>query len=227
MAACRIVALLTLAPLLAPEPGSRLAAQEAAAGLYRLDPDHSLLWVVTSRRGLLSFLGHDHALVAGDWGGTVCWDAADPWSATGTVSVATASLRIDDDSARALAGLGRSPSAGQLQAIQEKLLGPDNLDAAAHPRLALEVDRVVAADSAHLELDGRLTIRGVARPVRFTVALTLPDRDEDALRLTGGIRVRQTDYGIRPESVAGVVRVADPVDIRFDLLARWTGARCS
>jgi polyisoprenoid-binding protein YceI len=221
---CAIAAILALAALPVAAPAPPLAAQPADPALYRLDPPSSLLWVVTHRRGLLSFLGHDHAITAGDWHGAVCWSAGDPGAATGSVRVGTASLRIDSDSARALAGLGRGPSPDQLRSIQEKFLGPEFLDAEAHPELTLVLDRVVAADTASLDVEGSVTIRGITRPVRFIVAVG--PADANALRLAGGFQVRQTDHGMRPESVAGVVRVADAVDIRFDVLARPTGSPC-
>jgi hypothetical protein len=44
--------------------------------------------------------------------------------------------------------------------------------------------------------------------------------------LTGVLRVRQRDFGIKPESRVGVVRVGDRVDLHFLLLATPTSRSC-
>jgi hypothetical protein len=44
--------------------------------------------------------------------------------------------------------------------------------------------------------------------------------ESGGFRFSGEFAVRQIDFGIQPESIAGVVKVADPVTIRFDVIAR-------
>ena len=45
-------------------------------------------------------------------------------------------------------------------------------------------------------------------------------------RLSGVLQVARTSFGLRPETIAAVVKVADMVDIHFDLLAVPTGTPC-
>lgn len=70
---------------------------------------------------------------------------------------------------------------------------------------------------------GALTIRGSTRPV------SLPLRIEQAgsdYRLTGRFDVKLREYGITPESVGGVVKVADEVTVLLDLVARPGTDQC-
>ncbi|MQA92036.1 MAG: hypothetical protein GEU90_17730, partial [Gemmatimonas sp.] len=114
-----------------------------------------------------------------------------------------------------LAGLGGGPSAGDVVEIQSKMLDSDHLDAAGHPEIRLELSSVEEPQPGLLDVVAQMTIRDISTPVRFSARLERLDSRK--IRVTGGFSVRQSEFGIRPESVAGVVRVADEVDIRFVL----------
>jgi polyisoprenoid-binding protein YceI len=200
-----------------------VAAQEVAVS-YRIEPARSAIYVVTHRTGLLSFLGHDHAILATEWSGALCWAPDVPRQGHGTVEVAAGALVIDTDTARAVAGLRGDPSPGQMRELQEKLLDPDHLDAARYPVLTLSVDRLAESIDDGLVAHGRLRIRDRVRDVEFPLQVAAAP---DSVRFSGVLRVPQTSFGIRPESVAAVVKVADVVDIHFDLLGVSTRVPCS
>ena len=67
-------------------------------------------------------------------------------------------------------------------------------------------------DPDHLEssvvVRGDLTLHGVSREVL------------DSIRATGTTKVRQTAFGIKPISVAGVVNVKDELEIAWTVVAR-------
>jgi hypothetical protein len=198
---------------------------EAPATLvyHSFDAQQSTIHVVTRRSGLLSFLGHDHAILAREWHGQLC--AATPFDGRGRarISVVSDSLEIDSDSARALAGLGRGPSSDQRRKLQVTMLDQDHIDAAGHPEIVLEITNPVGAADAALSVSGQLTIRGVTEAVSVPLRIVaIPG----ALRFVGVARVAQRSFGIRPESIGGVVRVADTVEIHFDLVAEPTLERC-
>jgi polyisoprenoid-binding protein YceI len=69
-----------------------------------------------------------------------------------------------------------------------------------------------------LKLRGTLTIKGASREVEIPV--TVQRRPNEELWFTGNLTFRQSSFGIRPESIAGVVKVADNVDMHVRLLAR-------
>jgi hypothetical protein len=51
-------------------------------------------------------------------------------------------------------------------------------------------------------------------------------KNGDSYSFRGEFPVRLTDYAIKPESIGGVVKVADQVSILFDVLAMPTGESC-
>jgi YceI-like domain len=62
-----------------------------------------------------------------------------------------------------------------------------------------------------------LTLRGVTRAIAVPVEGRL---EGQMLTATGRFSVKQTDYGIKPVSVGGVVSVKDTVNIAFTIVAR-------
>src|SRR5207253_1277809 len=64
---------------------------------------------------------------------------------------------------------------------------------------------------------GTLTLHQIARPIRVPVHA---DLDADTLTASGRFQVKQTDHGIKPVSVGGVVNVKDALDISFTIVAR-------
>jgi polyisoprenoid-binding protein YceI len=181
--------------------------------------------VVTHRSGLLSFLGHEHAVLVPDWSGELCWSEDPPARGRGALRADARTLVIDSDSARSLAGLGGGPSAGQLRTIRRKLVDADHLAIEQYPSILLDSMVVVQGEADGWVAAGLLTIRGVARPVRVPFTVARPDGG--SLRLSGTLPVLQSAFGIRPESIAGVVRVSDRVDIHFDLVAVPSNRACA
>jgi polyisoprenoid-binding protein YceI len=200
-----------------------VAPQQGAVS-YRIEPIESAIYVVTHRAGLLSFLGHDHAILAREWSGALCWNQDSSGTGHGTIEVAAGSLVIDTDTARAVAGLGGGPSSSQVRELQIKLLDADHLDAERYPTLALNVNRLTGSTDSGMMAEGQLRIRDSVRDVEFPLEVV---RSPESVRFTGILRVAQTSFGIRPESVAAVIKVADVVDIHFDLLVVPTGVPCS
>lgn len=205
--------LLLVAPLPAQQIGRSLQAVGGASRIY----------VITHRTGLLSFLGHEHVILAPRWSATLCWDAPSHAGSRAEIVIDARALEIDADSARALAGLGKGPSAQQRAQIQRKLHAERNLDSDRYPELRFRSSSVRAADDT-LFIQGTLTIRNQAR--RVELPAMVQQRGSTEFWLAGLLRVRQSDFDIRPESIAGVVKVADVVDIHVGLLATVTAAGC-
>jgi polyisoprenoid-binding protein YceI len=69
-----------------------------------------------------------------------------------------------------------------------------------------------------LSIRGDLSLRGVSREVELPVRVEI---HADALRAVGSLRLRQSDYRIRPTSAAGgTIKVDDDVRLEFDVTAR-------
>lgn len=209
--------------------GSTAAQSTEPRALVVID-EASHVVVLAYRTGLLSFLAHDHAILAGAWHARLCMVPAEPNSARGVVRVRTSALEIDTDRGRALAGLGSDgPDEETRLELQRKLLAPAALDAAGHPWITLALDSVrvgnrVGADGVSEGTGyGSITIRGVERDVVFPLRTR---SGAGGVSVLARLRLRQTGYGIRPESVAGVVKVADEVEVRMSLQARTSADPC-
>ena len=201
------------------------AALGAAPVRFTLDRSQSHLYVVTHRAGALGFLGHEHAILATEWSADLCFDPAAPASSPvrAETTVPTKALRIDTDEARRLAGLGKGPGPDDVKTLQEKMLAPGNLAADAHPTVRLKATSVTRGNGGKAEVQGSFALRGVTDSVRFPVTI---EQKGGGVRLSGQFRLQQSTFGIKPESVAGVVNVADAVDVHFVIFAKPTGAAC-
>jgi polyisoprenoid-binding protein YceI len=186
-----------------------------------VDPARSHILAIAGKGGLLRFLGHQHAVQATEWSADLMFDAEDPARSRLRLHVPVRGLRIDTERAIALAGLTSRPSADTVQDLQEKMTGPRFLDAARFPEIVFESQTVTRTGEGTLRVGGSLRLHGQTRPVTTHVRVTRVD--PAAHRFTGELAVKQTDYGMKPESVAGVVDVADEVVIRFDVTARPAG----
>lgn len=195
----------------APPAGAQRTGSE-----LQVEAGASRIYVVTHRTGLLSFLGHEHAILAGKWNARICWDPPAHTGSFARFDVDARALDIDADSARALAGLGKGPSPSQRAQIQRKLHGDQGLATQQFPELRFESHAVGATANNTLVVHGRLTIREVTRDVELPV--TVQQDDAGILTLVGKLTVQQRSFGIRPESIAGVVKVADPVDLHVRLV---------
>ncbi|MEO8026577.1 MAG: YceI family protein, partial [Bryobacteraceae bacterium] len=69
-----------------------------------------------------------------------------------------------------------------------------------------------------INLTGNLTLRGVTRGQKIALQVT---RLGDMLRANGEFSILQTDYGIKPVSVAGgTLKLKDELKFTFDIVAR-------
>jgi hypothetical protein len=193
---------------------------------YVVDPVESRLYVVTHKSGLLAFLGHEHAVIPLEWTSALCLADPVPAGAHGALVMSARSLVIDSDSARSVAGLGGGPGRDDVLVIQRRLLDGDHLAAEQYPEIRLETVAAEPEARGGLLVRGTLTIRGVSRSIELPVRVERSD-SVGTLRLSGSLRVRQRDFGIEPESIARVVKVANEVDLHFSLAARPTSRPCA
>lgn len=191
--------------------------------------DASTLYAVTHQAGLLGFLGHEHAITMRDWSATLCWVEGSPHASFLEVTVPTSSVRLDTERGRELAGLASSPDPDTVEDLQAEMLSDAYLDAASFPALRFSTTSVEPAgegapEGADLEVEGELTIHGQTQPVSFPVGI---ERDETGpFTFTAHLAFRMTAFGITPENTAGVVAVADEMDLYVEMVAQRTQRDC-
>src|SRR5205807_2245360 len=97
--------------------------------------------------------------------------------------------------------------------IQSTMMGPDVLDAEKFPEIRFKSSKIEQASPQHYRVNGALTLHGVTKPVSFEVT-------SDADHYHGTARLNQSDFGIKPVSVAGgSIKVKDQLELEFDLYA--------
>lgn len=201
----------------------------ARAEPVRLDVDlaRSYIAVHVGKSGLFSaFAGHEHGVLATNWSADVCYDSAKQETSSARIEVKTESAVIDTPEARRKAGLKpEGPGSEDTRKIQAKMLGEENLAPETHPLIAFRTASVQSRGETDLLLTGPLSIRGRSKEV--TAPVKLEKLSGGDLRFTGDFTVKLTDYGMEPESVAGVVNVKDEIGIRFVIYAKPASASCN
>lgn len=186
------------------------ASATSAEVAYAVDPARSSVIINVGRSGLFSFAGHTHTIAAPSLQGRVVAVDAD---------LSRSAVRLTFDATR-LTVVERGEPAGDAPRVQEAMLGPKVLDAARFPAITFESTAVVGTRSSagayRLTVRGSLTLHGVTRPVTLPLVVEV---GADVLKATGRMVLRQTDYGIEPVSVAGVVKVKDELAIEYTIVA--------
>jgi polyisoprenoid-binding protein YceI len=178
--------------------------------VYVVSPEPGQVTVHVGRAGLFKFAGHEHE-VTGTASGQVVADEADLARSSVTLTFAAAALKVT----------GRGEPAEDVPKVQAKMEGPEALDVARHPTITFRSTSVSGRPSGpdrwDLQVEGDLTLHGVTR--RITLPLQV-ERAGGALTATGRTVVRHTDYGLKPISVAGVVKVKNELTLDFRIAAR-------
>jgi len=178
---------------------------------YRVDPKRSSVTIEVGKSGALSFVaGHSHEVAGPIASGTVEVDRQRLADARIRIVIAAADLKV--------AHTHESP--GDVPKIQETMDGEQVLAIDRYRDLTFESTAVSAsgreAAASDLIVEGKLTIRGVAQSVRVPVHVAIAG---GTLTATGQLSVKQSAFGIKPVTVAGVVAVKDALEIRFSITA--------
>ena len=162
----------------------------------RIDTAKSVVTIGVKKAGVLSALGHDHEISA-------------PLT-SGTVDTAAHAVELRFRAA-ALAVRDRGVSDKDRSEIQDTMTGPEVLDTQRYPEIVFRSTSVEAEGTGAWNVQGDLTLHGQTRPVTAHVR-------EESGRYMGTVRLRQTEFGIKPVKVAGgTVRVKDEIQIDFDI----------
>ena len=198
--------------LLVPHPAA------ASPKKLQVARERSYIVAITHKAGLLRFVGHEHGILVTAWSADVNYDEANPAASRIALTIPTRALVIDSAEARSKAGLKQQgPSAEDVQKLQRKMLSDKGFDAQKYPEMTFTTTAIEPQAAGQWVLQGLLTMRGMSHQVTIPVTIS---RQQEMLNVVGRFSIHQTMYGIKPESIAGVVKVADEVEIRFDIWAR-------
>jgi polyisoprenoid-binding protein YceI len=179
--------------------------------VYVVVPGQSQALIQVGKAGLFKFAGHEHEVAAPVAAGQVVADESDLARSSVSLTFQASALRVT----------GRGEPADDVPKVQEKMLGPEALDVARHPTITFHSTAVSGRASGpqgwDVQVEGDLTLHGVTR--RVTLPLHVA-RTGDTLSVTGQTVIRHTDYGMKPISVAGVVKVKNELRLDFRIAAR-------
>ena len=187
-----------------------LSVRAAGPRTFNVEPGQSRALIDVGKSGAFSFAGHTHEVEAPVASGIVHLDTDDPSHNNVRLEFNAAAIRVT--------GKGEPPD--DVPKVQQIMLSEQVLDVRRYPAITFESTSVTAKGSAaalELSVAGRLTIRGKTQAVTAPVAVKLAG---DRLTATGKFVVKQTDYGITPISVGGVVKVKNELNITFTIAAR-------
>jgi len=206
-----------------------LNAGVSAAESMRLEFDkaRSYLAAMVDKQGFLTVFGagHKHGVIASEWSAEVCLDNEQPRNSRARFTIPAGSLVIDTPEARKRAGLDPAgPSEKDVREIQAKMLGPEVLAAEKFGEISFRTTELAASRDGRWDWRGSITIRGVTRPV--SVPVSVESSDGSQYRMSGSFKVKQSEFGITPISIAGVVKVKDEIEIRFEMAGRLTTDAC-
>jgi YceI-like domain len=187
------------------------------AQLYRLSAEQSTLHILVYRGGAMANLGHNHVISSKSVAGYV-W-LHDELARSGfNLTQSINDLIVDDSQTRTDEGadfqttVNDSSRAG----TRTNMLKPEQLDGEHFPLLRLS-SLSITGDRAQPEVKVRITIKEQAREVVLPVQLSI---DKQSLRAKGQFKIKLTDFGITPYSVAmGALKVEDELTIKFELVA--------
>jgi polyisoprenoid-binding protein YceI len=186
-----------------------LVLHAAGPRTFNVQPEQSRAVIDVGKAGAFSFAGHTHEVEAPVTSGIVHLDADDPSHNDVRLEFKAAAMRVT----------GKGESADDVPKVTQAMVSEMVLDVARYPVIKFESTSVAAKRSGaalDLSIIGRLTIRGKTQVVTTPVSVKIAG---DRLTATGKFIIKQTDFGITPISVGGVVKVKNELNITFTIVA--------
>jgi len=169
----------------------------ASAAEKAVDVEHSTLRIHVGKSGLFSAAGHEHWVTAPLAEGS--FEDGEPPHISFRINAHQLTVEPDKD-------LRAEQQAEVQRTMQTKVLESDQ-----YPEISFRSTAIEKAGADTWRATGDLTLHGQVRPVSSTVR-----KQQDAY--VGRCQIKQTDFGIRPVSVAGgVVKVKNELEIEFSI----------
>jgi polyisoprenoid-binding protein YceI len=177
---------------------------------FQVDKAVSRFSVQAFATGLLSSLGHNPTIAIRDYHTEIQCIPVTCEKAYIRVTVQTSEMEILDE-------MKRDDRTRMEQEMYDKVLDVRHYPTALYESNQITVQKM-ASDAFRANIDGQLSFHGTTQslPLQANVSLI-----GTSLRISGNFTLRQSDYGIKPVSVAaGALRLKDELKFTFDLVAR-------
>lgn len=178
-------------------------------GRYKINAGQSKFTLKAFAGGLLSALAHDHLIDIQDFSGDVRFTYGTVEPATMELTIKAASLTLLD-----------KVSDSDRQKI-ENTMRSEVLEVDKHPEITFKSTSVSAQrvdeGKYQTKITGDLTLHGVTRNITLNATVEFA---RSSLRAQGQFTIRQSDFGIKPVSVAaGTIKVKNELKFTFDIVA--------
>jgi polyisoprenoid-binding protein YceI len=186
------------------------SALDMAVSSYLLDKSASRFTVRVFAGGMLSALGHSPTLAIRDFDGEASFDLAAPSQASLRIKIRADSIEVADD-------VSSKDRREMESTMKQKVLETSNFPEIAYESAGISAEPV--ADGRYkVAMNGGLSLHGVTRRFPVTMQVTL---NGDMMRAYGEFSLLQSDYAIKPITVAGgALKVKDELKFAFDIVAR-------
>ncbi len=176
------------------------------SGTHAIGPGNGMLGIYTYVGGMGAKMGHDLIMEATRWSGSVNVDADDPAATSVQVTVDARSFEV----VQASGGIKpfSDKDRDEIGKNTDKTLQTDKF-----PEITFQ-STSVSGDAPSLSLQGNLTIAGTTKPVTLEVEI---DEGGSEAVLTARTAIVQTDFGVKPYSKMGALKVKDQIDLEIKL----------
>jgi len=180
---------------------------------YRLDASRSRFVVQAFADGLFSMFGHNPTIAICGFGGDAQFELSTLGRASLLMLVTPDSFTVTD-----------KVSDKDRREI-ERAMREDVLEIARYPEIVFMSKKTsahpIAEGKHHVKITGDLTLHGATREHMVDANVTF---NQDSLSAQGEFSLRQTDYNIKPVSIAGgTLKVKDDLKFSFDIAAERQG----
>ncbi len=204
---------------------SNLAARYAgldSGSLYKLNPANSTIRIYVFRGGSFPRLGHNHVLSAPQFTGYAHIPASGIKDARVDLEFRLDQLEIDNPAIRATLGSAYTSTMNTeaIAGTRTHMLGEENMQAERFPYVRIGSMHIVG-EAPGLAATVSVEMHGHQREMQLPLSVEgLPEQ----LAVSGTLILRQSDFGIKPYSVAGgLLAVQDEVVVEFKLVGPRTG----
>lgn len=169
----------------------------AAAQAAPVDTARSKLTIHVEKSGLFSAFAHNHTIEA-----PIASGQLDTQKRSANLTFNAKEMKVLDE------GVKDSERAE----IDQTMKSDKVLDVARFPEIHFASTSITSQDGNRYQVRGDLTLHGVTKPVELPITMANG-------RYTGSIKMKQTDFGIAPVSIAGgTVKVKDVIEIVFEIV---------
>ncbi len=174
-----------------------MGCQWVAAQAVDIDSGRSSIKVKVEKTGLFSAFAHNHTIEAPLASGQL-----DAEKRTATLAFNAKEMKVLDEGVKD----------SERTDIDQTMKSDKVLDVQRFPEIRFVSTTISPQDGGRCQVRGDLTLHGSTRPVEFPMTFSKE-------RYTGSVKLKQTDFGIAPVSIAGgTVKVKDVIEIIFEIV---------